>query len=436
MEMRSEKRLSARAWLIGLALGSAAFTLTGSLVPFEFRLRALGDAIESYGWAMENRVAIQSRSDAIANVLLGVPLGFALLGAWCVDRYYPRRGVIARALVVILATMVFAAGIEFVQLFAPSRTCCATDVLAQGLGAVAGAAIWLAAGPWLAGEVRAAASGSGTAGRFLLAYIAFLGFVEALPLDLTLSPYAAYHKYRSGEINLIPFAEFRAPNLKTRWAVAASLLKLAALAIPVGLLAGCLPGRFWMPENALQVALAAFTLTAGIELGQILVKSRTASSTDILVGGTSMILAWLLVRIRTGRALTSVEVLGLGAWWLILVAVISWQPFNFVEPVQPFDWVLGMPLQGPAPLIALDAMLAKIVIFGLCGVIVACSSPGRTDRSRRLLAATFALIISAMLEIGQLWLSHHTPGITDVLLGGLGAFCGAWAASLVRMRGV
>src|SRR5207248_2325426 len=67
-------------------LGVVAFTVYGSLVPFEFRSRGAGEAADSFLWAMTRRAVPQSRSDALANVLLGVPLGFGLLGLARVDR--------------------------------------------------------------------------------------------------------------------------------------------------------------------------------------------------------------------------------------------------------------------------------------------------------------------------------------------------------------
>ena len=71
--------LTTRHWYAVLALGSASFTLFGSLVPFAFQGRPWGEAVDAFVAAMTGRITIESRSDAAANVMLGVPLGFALL---------------------------------------------------------------------------------------------------------------------------------------------------------------------------------------------------------------------------------------------------------------------------------------------------------------------------------------------------------------------
>ncbi len=425
----------ARHGLALLAVGSAAFTLLGSLVPFEFHARPLGEAISSFSWAMTNRAVVQSRSDGIANVLLGVPLGFALLGYLSIDRPVPRSRVLLLGLAVLAACVAFAAAVEFVQLFVPARTCAGSDVLAQGLGSIIGMAGWLAFGQRLANDVRNAGAGSGAAGRFLVAYILLLGFVQALPLDLSLSPYQAYYKYRDGSVLLIPFQEFRTPSKEERWARAASLVKLAGLYLPVGLLAAGLPGRFWAPENWVRVLLAALALAVCLELGQVLVKGRTTSATDALVGAAAAFFGWLFAHVRAGRNLSFGDVIGLGSWWLLALGVVSWQPFAFAQPVRPFDWIPGMPLEGRNPLVALEEMLTKVVLFGLGGaMVVSLREPGPTSPRGLAVVGFFGLAVSAVFEAGQRLMPDHTPCITDVILGGLGTCCGAWALGQVRMR--
>jgi VanZ family protein len=43
------------------------------------------------------------------------------------------------------------------------------------------------------------------------------------------------------------------------------------------------------------------------------------------------------------------------------------------------------------------------------------------------------LAASAVFEAGQTYFAGHTPGVTDVLLGGLGALCGAWVTTRVHL---
>jgi VanZ family protein len=421
-----------RKWYALLALGSAAFTLAGSLVPFDFRAVAPGEALDTFKHAMAGRLAVVSRSDAAVNVMLGVPLGFALLGWLSADRGLIRSRVALRGLAVLPACAVFAALVEFTQVFTPSRMPSGLDVLAQTLGAALGMVLWLACGQWLTNEVRKAATGTGTAARFLVAYLAFLGFIEALPLDLSASPYAAYRKFRDGGVKPIPFREFGGMTEDEVLKRIGTLLELAGLYLPVGLLAARLPDRFWRPENAVRVALAALAVALVIEMGQVLVRSRTTSATDVLVGGGVAFLGWAIGKaFRNGRNFQGMYFLG-ALWWVALLWV-SWQPFEVAAGVRiPFDWVPGGPLEGGNPLWALEEMLTKLVAFGLGGAILAGTVYGRPGRRTHAVAAVMGLFAAAFFEFGQTRFLHHTPCVTDVLLGGLGAFCGVWMTSKVR----
>jgi VanZ family protein len=419
----------ARWGLAGLVLGSLAFTVLGSLVPFEFRSRGWADATGSFAWAMTHRVKVQSRSDAVANVLLGVPLGFGLLGWVSVDRGGSRRRLALWAAALWPACLAVAAAVEFAQLYLPARTCAGSDVLAQGLGALLGMAAWLAGGQRLTDEVRQAMAGSGTAVRGLIAYLLLLAFLQALPLDLSLSPADAYRKFRDGGVQLVPLGEFPRLAGPAVWHRLATLTQLAALYLPVGLLAAQVPGRFWAGENAWLVGLAAVGLALGLELAQVLVQSRSSSATDVLVGGSAVLIGWRIGR-GGNRGVSWYQGTLLGLVWVAAVVLVGWHPFELGPPV-PFDWLPGSPLVAGNPLWVLDELLTKLVLFGLLGVIVAAVA---ADQSWRVpaWAALIGLLSATVIEVGQTRLVGHTPGLTDVLLGGLGAGCGAWTTNRVK----
>ena len=87
----------------------------------------------------------------------------------------------------------------------------------------------------------------------------------------------------------------------------------------------------------------------------------------------------------------------------------------------PFDWLPGLPLERGSPLFALEDMLTKLVLFALGGAL--CSSR---------LAFMAGIAVSAILEAGQTVFASHTASITDVLLGGLGAWVGYWVKRKVE----
>lgn len=416
-----------RRWLALLALGSAAFTLLGSLVPFEFRAKPLEQARHEFARSMTGRVWPQSKSDAVANVMLGVPLGFALLGLACGGRAAPRPRAALYGLALLPACAAFAAAVEFAQVFAPDRYTAGSDVLAQTLGAALGVGLWLACGPWLTEQARQAATGTAPAARFLAGYVAFLAFVQALPLDVSASPADAYRKFRDGGVKPVPFHEFGELSGDAVLGRMATLLKLASLYLPVGLLAARVPGRFWRLENYRRVFAAGFGLALALELGQVLVRSRTTSATDVVVGAAAAFLGWLIGRCRVPGPSHAVA---MAAGVFCVIVWIGWQPFE-PGPRVPFDWIPGAPLEGGNPLIALGEMLTKLVLFGLLGAAIV--SPELPSRSLGCLpvAAAAGLLASALVELGQTRFAGHTPGITDVLLGGCGAAFGAWVAGRV-----
>lgn len=428
-----------RRFLGAVALGAAAFTVYGSLVPFQFHAVPLGDAVTQFRATLSAGVTIPSRSDAAANVLLGVPLGFALLGFCCADRRGGRAAV--TTFLLLPPCVLFAASVEFAQLFTPGRNCAASDIVAQALGAAGGMLAWLAFGRRLTDGAIAVwhRADVDATGKLLLAYVAFVAFIQVLPLDLSASPGTLYRKVRD-DVRFAPFSEYEGKDAAERWKLTAKLVKLAALYFPIGLLAGRLKGRVerW---STVPVALAALTLAVCLEAPQLVVQSRLPSITDALVGAFATVAGWYAGRVHS-EGLALPFALSWGVVWAAGLTAITQPPPGaprLADP-RPFDWIPGAPLESGDPMFALEETLTKLVVFGLLGVIMAAwRLPPRTRRgvggSVRVavaVAAGLGLAVSAAVESGQRWYETHTPCITDVLLGGAGAGLGVLVASRLR----
>jgi VanZ family protein len=427
------------AWAV---FGVVAFIVYGSLVPFQFRALSLNEAFRLFWAVLLNGVKIESRSDALANVMLGVPLGFTLLGWLSVDRRWSRQKCAAFGLLLLPACALFSAAVEFSQLFTVSRTCSASDIAAQSIGAAIGMTAWTLWGQaftdraremWIRADVN-------TAGRLLIAYIALLAFIQTLPFDVSASPVHLYRKFRDGGVHFVPFGEFAQQTEAKQWEIIGKLAKLVGLYFPAGLLAARLKGRIekW---SIVRVVLAAIVLGTGLESLQLVVESRTASATDALVGAGGAVAGWYAARVHhEGLALLFAACWGIV--WLAVMTPITQPPVGTpkLETPRPFDWMPGLPLESGDPLNTLEEMLTKLVLFGLLGVLVAARRlPARSRRgpSGRLwpavvLAGVLGLGVSGFFENSQRWYTQHTPCITDVLLGGLGAGLGVLAASLLR----
>ncbi|HET6576235.1 MAG TPA: VanZ family protein [Fimbriiglobus sp.] len=287
--------MTAARWYAVLAASSAAFIAYGSFVPFHFQHRPLDEAWDTFAWVMQTRWRIESRSDLLANVLLGVPLGFGLLGAWRVDR--PGRGQAVRTgLALWPGCVALAAAVEFAQLYIPGRYSSATDVIAQGVGAAVGMAAWVLAGQRLTDSARRVCAdprAGGPAGRLLMAYLGLVALAQLLPLDLSASPYAARRRFLRGDVTLSPFAEWAAPEAE-RDKLILTWLGQAVLFLPAGLLLARLPARVWRRWSGFPAAVAvgcAVGLTT--EAAQLLV-SRYPSVTDVLVGAAGLTAGWVI----------------------------------------------------------------------------------------------------------------------------------------------
>ncbi|MBP3959327.1 VanZ family protein [Gemmata sp. G18] len=421
-----------------IVCGVAAFIVYGSLVPFHF-----GPRTNSFGRVLADGVRISSRSDAVANVMLGVPLGFALLGLVSVDRAWPRRRVAGLGALLLPVCVLFSSAVEFAQLYTAERTCSASDIVAQGAGALAGMGAWVLWGQALTDRVRAvwARADVNASGQVLIAYLALLAFVQMLPLDLSASPAELYRKLRD-TVRFAPFGAFDGLNDAERWEQIAKLAKLAGLYFPLGLLAARLKGHI-QTWNIARVVLAAGAVALCLESAQLIVKSRTPSTTDALVGAVAAVLGWYAGRVHH-EGLAIPFAVSWGVVWFAGMTPVTQSPANTprLELPRPFDWVPGRPLESGDPLFTLEEVLTKLVLFGLLGVLVAAwrlpprhrrGAPGSV-RVAVVIATALGLAVSSFFESGQRWYDTHTPCITDVLLGGIGAAVGVVASSLTCVR--
>ena len=408
-----------------LALGAALFTTYGSLVPFDFHAIPPGEAVAEFARAMTGRLRLASRADAVVNVLLGVPLGFGLLGLFRAGRVGRRADVLC-GLALLPACALFAAAVEFGQVYLPERFCSGADVWCQTLGAAAGMAGWVLVGRGAAGPVGAVwdrFARGGPAGRLLPGYVLLLVLVQALPLDLDPNPKDVYRRLKN-KARLVPFGEFRGADPGAAWAAAAKLLRLGRLFVPAGLLAAHLRGR--TGANGLGVFVGAVVVAGGTEAMQLGIESRSAGGSDVVAGVIGVMAGWAAGRLG-GRAAAP-----LGVVWAAGLFVAYWAPFRLTNPAKSFDWLPGRSLEAGDPAFVLEDLLTKLALFAPLGAAAGAARATAGGVGRLSLAGAAGLLVATAVEIGQQYLPHRTPCLTDVLLGGAGAAAGWWATSRVR----
>src|SRR5262245_18202555 len=144
-----------------------------------------------------------SRTNFLANILLFVPAGFALMGAQLAGRR-ARLAAAASIHVTLVASVSVSAGVEFLQLFAPGRVSSRADIAAQTIGCAVGIVGWLALGrnrtEWT--QQTAARSQTDRLARLLAAYAFVWLFVGLASFDVTVDVGELGQRLRGGMITI------------------------------------------------------------------------------------------------------------------------------------------------------------------------------------------------------------------------------------------
>ena len=118
-----------------------------SLIPFRLTYVPLADALQHFHAVIfGTSLGRMSRTNFLANLLLTVPVGFALTGSRLCDRGRRLTSVLAAAMTSAMIGLLVSLAAEFLQEFAPGRVPALADVEAQGVGCLAGVIAWIVAG--------------------------------------------------------------------------------------------------------------------------------------------------------------------------------------------------------------------------------------------------------------------------------------------------
>lgn len=434
-----------RAYLILTTL-YAAFIVYGSLVPLDFRAMTLEDAWTGFLRLWPPVPEYFSRSDVVANTLLGVPLGFLAMGL--LTRENTRRG---RWLAVIAALLLAGAVgfvAEFGQMFCPERTPSFSDVLAQTAGAGIGIVVWLAAG----GLVTAWARGIWAeyvqheqALKILAGYVVVLVLYQLLPFNLTISLTEVYHKFKAGQVTLVPFAD-------TAGLTPYVMFSKMALIVPVGYALVLL--RRDRSVGLAAVVLMGAVFAAGIEFLQLFVLPRYTSATDVVLGAVGAGLGAIVARHfgpAATRSLAETPFWARFGWFFKCVAVAAmgaglvWFKWNSLALVWPAEGlmphaanVVCVPLTSfyyQTELGAASQVAREFMAFLVFGLFVRSLAGDVTPRGRAasVLAMVAVILAAVALEAGQLLIPRHEVDPASVVIQAAGGVAGVLAyARFVR----
>ena len=442
--------------LLFAASAYLVFVVYGSLVPLRPVPIPFDEAWHRFQHIRTFHLDILSRADWVANLLLMIPLSFLWLAALASGRGAAARGAITA--VVWSGSVALALAIEFTQLYFPQRTVSVNDVVAEGIGATVGVALWWAVGAkalrWL-GRWQETRGAPNLAEQAVWAYTGLLVLYNLMPLDLAPSPWGLLEKFRGGRIVLVPFG-FETSDVPARlYEIASGIAIWAPLA---GL--WVLSGR----KTPVQSWITATGIAAGIEVAQLFVYTRVSDVTDVLIAASGAgIGAWGTARFvkretaspagssEAARARWLASGIALGIVWLAALAVIFWYPFDVrmerAYVLSRVHLLRALPFQSyyyTSEFMAITQAFRHalfLVPWGVALGIAGVSLKGSRWRwAYHVFAVAAAILVPAAIEAGQLALPGKFPDSTDLALeafGALAGYFGVWAvvARLERTPG-
>jgi VanZ family protein len=421
----------------------ALVAIFGSFAPFAFAPLAPGEALGKFRAILQAPISAELRMDFAANVLLFVPLGFTLLGTVSCGRSMAKA--LPRALLVVAACAAFSVAIEFLQLWFPTRQSSLNDIVAEGLGALAGCVAWLAIGDatmaWL-GAMRGRPNEHPNVRIALLAYCAAFAAFSALPGDANLSATEVYHKFKAGKIILVPLTcDYGSPlNM------AYSLVRDVVCMIPVGACAAvCLLPHGRTVHALPRAIMQGMAYVAAIEIGQIFVISRYTDVTDLMTGFVGVAIGVVIMRRRLGARAGDAPAgrlpyaaIAWAAAGLLLAGIVFagfWRPYNFAFDraaklrLDQFTAGLSSPDVWRSAVTSTSDVLVKTLPFaalGACFGMAICRS-GASSHARQLLRAAAVILCGVLglaIEVGQILLASHVAHVSEAALYGVGSLVG------------
>jgi VanZ family protein len=365
---------------------AAAIIIYGSLYPFVFRPPAEGmePALQAL-WA--SRAAAPSRTAAIANILLYMPLGFcAVLALGRGARNAPR---------VVLVTGIGAllsVSMELAQFFDQDRVTDAPDVYANTIGTLLGAVGGRLMGPGFRWPLLAEIAAARVPTLLLAAWVGYRLFPYVPAIDL--------HKYWVALKPVILHPTLSAYDLFRYTAIWLAIVAL--LEAIVG------SARIWLHFPLFVLAVL---------IGKIMIVDAVLTPAEIAGAGSALVCCGLLGFNRSVR-ITLIAFAFCGA-----VVAERLEPFRFAANAAPFGWTPFWGFMSGDLAIGTMAFLQKFFLYG--GAIWLLARAGL-----RLGPAT--LLIAAILfatSQAERFLPGRSAEITDavmaLIIGGIFALIGS-----------
>ena len=432
----------------------AGFIVYGSLLPFKFHSVPFAEAVSQYRQTLFEAIGETSRIDFLTNFLLYIPLGYFLCEVWIAKRPSVVFGML-KGITIFLGCLFLSVSVEFSQIWYSDRIPSRFDILANGFGTLAGMIGWILAGSRiriLLANVFAEKPWQSKLNSVLVVYMLIVLLISLIPLDLSISPDDLFGKYKRGRIQPIPFQDIAEQGEMLK-----KFLFHLLLFAPMGILNTLRLRRYgFRPLASLQASmLQGFLFVSVTELLQVIVISRFALATDIVMGTLAVLVGSVFVhRISNSEiALKSQKTLPQHGMWfsfallyLIVPFIFYWYPFLMEDNpavlkdgVREFFVLPFSRLQGGSNMQAYGHMLHCFFFLIPFGVLLAKFSsiqvPGLfSNRSRIYFSSLFIAFVAFTFEWGQLFLKDRVADLTSALISMSGGLLGLYFAYSMVFR--
>lgn len=408
--------------ILSIWFGYLFFVAYGSLLPLDFKSMPFDKAWGIFQHLQLHNLDVSSRADWIANVVLGIPTG--LLTAQVL---FGKFSKIPRAFLLIVSALfsfVFIAGIEFAQIFSPSRTCSLNDILAQSIGALIGLSLAAKYSNWFRSLLSA---GYEDPRRLVLklleAYLALYVAFSLFPYDMLSSEAELEQKLRGDNWGWLLAGVGSYGGIL----IVIKLLFEIFLTIPFGIFLGYRSAS--RSANYKQAIVLGALLGSSIETAQFFMASGISMGLSILtriVGVCCGLALWQYRATWTPERLAELTrryTLQFGGIYvLMLFQVNGWFSHRWNAPdhaISRLGELHFMPFYYHYFTSEAKALFS-VAIVGLMYLPIGFLT--WANRGSPMQAFSFALLAAGVVETGKLFLDDMYPDPTNIMLGGVASW--------------